>query len=364
MRLALLHDDLLVTAGSERVFLAMAQEFPEADIFTVAYNPAATCPEFRQFAGRIHTTWLNRFTQTHAAFKAAFPLATLAMERLDLSGYDVVLSSSAHVAKYVHRVGGPHICYCYFPTRALWNPGPYFGDDTSLKVRVFKALTPYLKRRDYAAAQRVDKFVAISEASRSAIRQFYDRDADVLFSPINFDSFLAGRAEEKQDFYLLVSRLETWKRVDIAIEAFNKLGLPLHIIGGGPEEAALRAMAKPNIRFLGRVGDAELIRAYGQARAVVFTPELEYGLIPLEANAAGTPVIALGKSGVLETMRGDLSAEFFYHQTGDDLAEAVLRFEKRSFDRDALVEHARPFSNQVFRQKLRALVERAAAGQL
>lgn len=360
MRLALVHDELLVPAGSERVFLAMVEEFPEADIFTLAYNPDTTCPEFRQYANRIRTTFLNPFIRSHAAFKLAFPLATYAMESLDLRDYDVVLTSSAHVAKYVRRIRGRHICYCYFPTRALWNPGPYFGADRSLKVRIFRALMSYLKRRDYAAAQRVDTFVAISQSSREAIRQFYDRDADVLFSPINFDGFAAGRAESKDDVYLLVSRLETWKRVDIAIEAFNRLGRPLHIIGGGPDAAALRAMAGPNIKFLGRVDDSELIRAYGRARAVVFTPELEYGLIPLEANAAGTPVIALGRGGVLETMRADLTAEFFYEQTGEALAEAVLRFEARSFDRDALVEHARPFGNAVFRQKLRALVENAA----
>lgn len=357
MRLALVHDELLVPAGSERVFLAMVEEFPEADIFTLSYNPATTCPEFRRHAHRIRTTVANRFIRSHAVFKMAFPLATYVMESLDLRNYDVVLTSSAHVAKYVNKIKGRHICYCYFPTRALWNPEPYFGQDRSFKVRAFRALMPYLKRRDYAAAQRVDQFVAISQSSRQAILDFYHRDADVLFSPIDFDGFAAGRSEAKDDAYLLVSRLETWKRVDFAILAFNKLGRRLRIVGAGPEEAALRAMAGPTIEFIGRIGDAELVREYGRARAVVFTPELEYGLVPLEANAAGTPVIALGRGGVLETMREDLSAEFFYEQTPEALAEAVLRFEKRSFDRDALIEHARPFGNAIFRKKLRALVE-------
>ena len=362
MKLAIIQDQLLTEAGSERVFLYMAQEFREADIYTLAYNPRTTWPEFRDF--KINTSWLNPFVQTHDRFKMAFPLSTYVMQNWDFNAYDVILTSSATTAKYIRNHHARHICYCYYPTRAIWDHGKYFnGAKSGLREDVFRLTYDYMKKRDLEAARNVDSFIAISESSRQAIRAYYGRDAQVLFSPIDVDRFTAGAGVAKTDRYLMVGRLERWKRADFAIEAFNQLRLPLDIIGTGPEEAALRAMAGPTIRFLGRADDAALVQAYGAARAVIFTPELEYGLVPLEAAAAGTPTIALGKGGVLETMIGPEDPEgrpptavFFTDQTPEALARAVRRFEAMDFRREGLMARAARFGIPEFRRKLRAIV--------
>jgi glycosyltransferase involved in cell wall biosynthesis len=369
MKVALVADQILTSGGSERVFLTMVQEFREADVFSLSYNPATSPPGFQDF--RIRTTGLGRAIRTHARFKTLYPLATLAMERIDLRGYVVVLTSSATVAKHVTRLDGTHICYCYYPTRAIWTPDAYFGDARSLKMAAFRAAHPLLKRRDYAAAQRVDHFIAISHASRAAIQEYYHRDADVLHCPIDFVRFVRGSAEAKGEHYLIVSRLEYWKRVDYAIAAFNQLGRKLRIVGTGPDEARLRAMAGPTVEFVGRLDDDALTLEYGRARAVIFTPELEYGLVPLEANAAGTPVIALGRRGVTETMRpvglagtshGEPATAVFYHeQTAEALIEAVRQFENATFDRSELVRHAETFGTAHFQRKLRRMVDEILA---
>lgn len=279
-----------------------------------------------------------------------------------ISQYDVVLSSSATVAKYVSVPNGKHICYCYIPTRAIWHFDEYFSNST--KARLLKLSLPYLKKRDYAAAQRVDQFIAISQASKNYIKQYYDRDAEVIYCPIEIDKFRPS--EKKGRHYLIVSRLERWKKIDYAVEAFNQLGLPLRIIGTGDEEARLRAMAKSNITFLGGVDDEALAREYSEALAVIFTPFLEYGLTPLEANASGTPVICYGKGGITETMvptdgqsasGATPTAVFFYEQTADALNDAVKRFEKHSFNSAELVRHASQWGVPIFKKKLRDAVQ-------
>ena len=360
MNIAIIHDYLCGIGGSERIFQYMCEEFPEADAYTLAYNPSATFPYFR--TRRIRTTWLNRFVQSTAAFRWSFPLATYVMQSLDLSRYDVVLSSSATVAKYVNVPKGRHICYCYIPTRAIWHFKEYFGD--SIKAKLLKVTLPYLKRRDLAAARKIDRFIAISQASKEYIRQYYGRDADVVYCPIELDKFRPS--VQKGKHFLIVSRLERWKKIDYAVEAFTRLGLPLRIIGAGPEEQRLRALAGPNITFLGAVNDATLAREYSEAGAVIFTPFLEYGLIPLEANASGTPVICYGKGGIVETMvpaegrtgKGvDATAVFFYEQSADALIDAIKRFDTITFDSNALVRHAQKWGVPSFKKKLRMIVE-------
>jgi glycosyltransferase involved in cell wall biosynthesis len=356
LKIAIVHDYLCGLGGSERIFQYMCEEFPEADAYTLALNPSGTYPYFS--TRKVHTTWLNRFVQSPRAFRLSFPIATYVMQSLDLSQYDVVLSSSATVAKYVSAPKGKHICYCYIPTRAIWHFDEYFG--RSLKATLLKTAIPYLKKRDYAAAQRVDQFIAISQASRGYIRQYYDRDAEVIYCPIELDKFKPS--EKKGDHYLIVSRLEHWKKVDYAVEAFNRLGLPLRIIGTGDEAARLRAMAKPNITFLGGVDDKTLALEYSKAAAVIFTPFLEYGLIPLEANASGTPVICYGKGGITETMvptdgqgasGAAPTAVFFYEQTPDALIKAVHEFQKNTFSSAELVKHASQWGVPNFKKKIR-----------
>ena len=341
------------------MFQYMCEEFPNADVYALACNPAATYPYFS--TRKINTTWLNPFVRTMEAFRWSFPLATYTMQALDLSAYDLVISSSATVAKYVTVPNGKHVCYCYIPTRALWNYQEYFG--ASIKTLLVKPWLSHLRRHDFEAAQRVDKFIAISEVSRQAIAQSYGRESEIIHSPIDLKMFSPGK---KGDHYLIVSRLERWKRVDYAIEAFNALGLPLRIVGTGAEESALRSMSRPNITFVGEVDDATLAQEYRGAKAVVFTPHLEYGLIPLEANASGTPVICFGKGGVEETLINapidsstdarNATAVFFYEQSAASLIDAVNRYQTLTFDTASLVRHAAMWDVPAFKRRLRASV--------
>ncbi|MHB9069809.1 MAG: glycosyltransferase [Sedimentisphaerales bacterium] len=359
MKIALVHDYLCGIGGAERVFQYICEEFSEADIYTLSYNPLKTFSYFK--TRQIHTTWLNKFVQSMDAFRLSFPVATYVMQGLDLSKYDIVLSSSATIAKYVSVPNGRHICYCYIPTRAIWDFDQYF--DNNLTSKVFGLMLPYLKKRDHNIAQHVDSFIAISNFTKERIRQCYKKDAGIIYCPVDVNKFYSSKI--KQNYYLIVSRLEYWKRVDYAIEAFNRLNLPLRIIGTGKEEQRLRSMAKSNIIFLGEVDDATLAHEYSEARAVIFTPYLEYGLIPLEANASGAPVICYGYGGIAETMipaDGDRAREepptaiFFYEQTADALIEAIEQFKKYRFENDSLMKHARKWSIESFKKKIRECV--------
>lgn len=359
MKIAIVHDYLCGMGGSERVFQYICEEFSEADAYTLAYNPKLTLPYFK--CRNIRTTWLNTFVRTMDAFRWSFPLATYVMQTIDLSAYDLVISSSATVAKYIRVPNGKHVCYCYIPTRALWQTGEYFGN--SWKSRLIRPFLSYLKRRDLEAAKQVNEFIAISKTTQGHIENIYGRDSKIIFSPIDLDRF--APSESRGQHYLIVSRLEQWKRVDYAIEAFTRLGLPLRVIGTGKEESKLRAMAGPNISFLGGVDDETLAKEYAVAKAVIFTPYLEYGLIPLEANASGTPVICYGVGGITETMipwsensadNSSATAVFFYAQTPTALIEAIDQFEKVNFDSSHLVNHASRWGVPEFKKQLRLAV--------
>jgi len=357
MKIALVHDHLCGIGGSERIFQHLCNEFQDADIYTLAFRPEKTLPFFA--TRNIRTTWLNPLILNSETFRWFFPLATHVMQHVDLSGYDVVLSSSATTAKYVKTAPGRHICYCYIPTRALWHTDQYFGQ--SFKKKLINPFLNMLRKRDYRNAQGIDQFIAISEISKSYIQKYYNRDSKVVYCPIETDKFIPSA--KKEDHYLLVSRLEKWKKVEYAIEAFNALGKPLKIVGIGEEEARLRKMAKGNIAFLGALSDSQLVREYSTCKAVIFTPFLEYGLIPLEANASGTPVICYGHGGVEETMIpvGHVSGQtptavFFYEQTAAALMGAVEQFEKMSFDCSSLVRYAAQWNVASFQRKMREIV--------
>jgi glycosyltransferase involved in cell wall biosynthesis len=363
VRIALVHDYLCTLGGSDRVFQYMCEAFPNADVFTLSLNRCRAIPYFAAKKD-VRTTWMNPIVQTPGAFRALFPVATYAMQSLDLREYDLVLSSSATVAKYVRAPNGRHVCYCYIPTRALWHFDEYFGK--SISGAAFKLLLPFLRRHELRAVSHIDEFIAISAMTQGYIREYYNRDSTVLHCPIDLSAF-APRAD-RHDAFLIVSRLEYWKRLDYAVAAFTRLGLPLRIIGQGPEESKLRALAGPNVTFLGAVDDKTLAEEYARARAVIFTPFLEYGLIPLEANASGTPVIAYGRGGIEETMvpvnrpgvdPSKATAVFFGEQTPDAVIEAVRLFQQSEFDPQALVRHASQWSVPEFQSKLKTALNRA-----
>lgn len=359
-KIAIVHDYLCGMGGSERVFSYMCEEFKEADIFTLAYNPELTLPEFKVY--NINVTWLNKFVRNMSQFRWSFPIATYVMQEMRLGRYDIVLTSSATVAKYVRAKPGRHICYSYIPTRALWQSDIYFANN--FKSKLIKPFKRYLQKRDLEASSRVEKFIAISENTRLHIKNIYKRDSHVIYSPIVCDNFCP--VQEKGDFYLLVSRLETWKMLEHALIAFNKNGKNLKIIGTGSDENRLKRLSQNNIEFLGAVDDDKLSYYYSTARSVIFTPELEYGLIPLEANASGTPVICFGRGGVNETMvaydkemknEQNCTALFYYDQTPEALNETIRTFEKLSFNQTFMVDHAQKWDVSNFKSLIRTFVD-------
>jgi len=356
MKIALIHDYLCGLGGSERVFEYMCDEFQEADIYTLSYNKEKTLPEYKKY--NINTSYLNPIVRSMDLFRWFFPFATYAMESLDLSEYDIVLSSSATVAKYVRVPNGTHICYCYIPTRALWQTEDYFGKNW--KSMLINPFLKYLKKRDLEAAKRVDYFIAQSEDTRNHILRVYKKDSTIINGPINIEKFKSN--ELKGNHFLLVSRLEKWKKVEYAIDAFNELNLPLRVVGLGAEEKYLKSKANRNIEFLGALSDDELVSEYAKAKAVIFTPYLEYGLIPLEANSCGTPVIAYGKGGIEETMvpysndNDAATAFFFYQQTSSALQEAVQRFNKIRFNKFFIQKHASKWSIPHFKNEMRNFI--------
>jgi len=358
MRLALVHDWLTNLAGSERVLLALHELYPHAPIYTSVFVPS----QFPQLAdAEVRTSFLQRVPGARTRHQAFSLLRTVAFERFDLSEYDVVISSSHAEAKgVITRPETLHICYCYTPIRYYWSgyhhylQNPRFGALNPLVKAVMPYLSSYLRVWDRCAADRVDHFVAISRHVAARIKKYYRREAEVIYPPVN-TSWLRP-SSSVDDFFLLVGRLIPYKRADIAVEAFNRLGLPLKIAGTGSELESLRRMAKPNVEFLGRVSDQELAELYSRCLALIFPQEEDFGIVPLEAMAAGRPVIAYRAGGALETVVEGETGLFFDRQDAECLADAVRRFDPGRFEPRKARAQALRFDVEVFKRKLERFV--------
>jgi glycosyltransferase involved in cell wall biosynthesis len=311
---------------------------------------------------RIVTSFIQRLPQAERRYRQYLPLFPAAVRAFDLSGYDLVLSSSHAVAKGVRVPSGAlHVCYCFTPMRYVWDLyDDYFGARAGLAARlVMPSLAAWLRRWDRATAAGVHHFVAISRFVADRIRRTYGRDADVIYPPVDVSRF---RLEESPgDFYLVVSALTPYKRVDLAVEACNRLGRRLLVVGTGPEEQRLRARAGPTVELLGWRDDAEIAELYARCRALLFPPLEDFGITPLEAMAAGRPVIAFGQGGARETVVPPGEGEaptglFFDHQTVESLADAIRRFESGGipFEAKALRRRAEVFDRPLFKERVHA----------
>lgn len=361
MRIALVHDTLINRGGAERVFGFFIEAFPEASIYTSVYVPEDTYPFFSDY--KIHTTGLQYFIRNEKQFKLLFPLSLLSMQSLVFEDVDVVLSSSTFCAKYVTVLSPAiHICYCYTPFRLLWNPKSYSQNGSSLiKKELIAAVSKLFKGWDFRAAQRVDYFISMTYETQKRIEKAYRRDSEVIKPPIDCSRFsISPRID---DFFLVVSRLETYKKVNIVIKAFNKLGLNLKIVGDGTKGQELKSIAKDNIEFLGKVSDEKLRELYSKCQAVLFPQKEDYGLVPLEANASGRPVIAYGRGGIQETSipynsnsNLEPTAIFFHEQSSEAIIDAINLFKSVDFDSDYLRKHALKFDKSVFMKNIRNFV--------
>ncbi len=350
-RVAISHEWLTIPGGSEQVVMAMLDVFPQAELFTTVYDPA---PWPEAITSRpVHASFLDRIPGAARHYPKLLPLMDTAFRRFDLSGFDLVLSSNHACAKNVRVPAGvPHVCYCHTPMRYAWDPAFLAGEDLGRVGRLgARALLPWLRRRDLAASRGPSRFLANSSFVAERIRRFYGRDADVLHPPVDVDGLL-GRERRDGGYYLFLSRLVPYKRADLAVAACARLGRPLKVVGGGRAEEAVRAQAGPGSEFLGRVGDAELPGLLAGARALLFPGEEDFGIVPVEAQAAGVPVIAYGRGGVRDTVVDGETGVLFGEQTVEGLCAAIERFETREWPDGPLRENARRFRPEVFRRGL------------
>ena len=360
MRVGIVHDYLAQSGGAERVIEAMHAMWPDAPIFTSVYDRAATLKSFADMD--VRTSFLQRWgwARTAKYHKLALPFFPLAFESFDFAGYDCVISNTTGFAKGV--ITGPetcHICYCHTPARFAWRSHEYLAQNGygATKRRVLTILLHFLRNWDYAAAQtRVDYFLANSYNITRRIRKYYGRASRVLYPPVETNRFMLAQ-RPAADFFLVVSRLLPYKRVDLAIAACNALGVPLKVVGGGPDLARLRSLAGPTVEILGRQPDAEVQRLMRECKAFIFPGEEDFGIAPVEAMASGRPVVAFGAGGALETVIAGETGVFFDEPTVESLAEALEQVGRLSVDGERLRRHATRFDVLHFQARLRLLVD-------
>ncbi len=335
---------------------ALSELYPDADIYTHVCDPSALSERLRRH--HIETTFIQRLPGAIRRYRQYLPLMPLALEELDLGRYDIVISSESGPAKGIltqpHTL---HVCYCHTVMRYLWDMYHEYREQAGALTRlVMPAAAHYLRLWDYASAARVDTFVANSENVAARVRKTYRRDATVIHPPVNVGRFRSDRPRE--DFYLTVSQLVSYKRVGLIVEAFSKLQLPLVVIGEGAELARLRRQSAPNVRFPGRQPDDVVTDYLERCKAFVFAANEDFGIVPVEAQAAGAPVIAYGYGGVTETVLPGVTGLFFMEQTPESLMAAVRQFESDSlaFDTKTLSDRAAEFSRERFLSKFQSFM--------
>ncbi len=372
MKLAIVHDALVNFGGAERVVGILHELFPEAPIYTTVYLSERTHTSLR--GADIRPTFLQKVVRSEPQLKLLFPLTYLTMRRLDLSGYDVVLSSSTFCAKNVAPpAGARHICYCYSFFRPAWEFDQYVAayDWNRFAKAALRPLFAGFRGLDYRAAQQPHRLVALSHHAARKIERAYRRKPAVVYPPVDVARYpLALRSE---DYFLVVSRLMPYKRIDIVVEAFSRLRYPLKIVGAGPDFERLKALAGPSVEFIGAVTEETLLDYYARCRCLVCPGEEDFGLVPLEAHACGKPVIALGRGGALETVFAandvnhaprparEATGVFFYEQTTEAVIEAVRSFESLEFSAQAARERAWHFDKSQFQRELVSLIEQDLA---
>jgi glycosyltransferase involved in cell wall biosynthesis len=355
VKIAIVHDFLNQYGGAERTVEALHEAFPDAPIFTTFFCPEDLPPVFARMD--VRTSFMQRMPGLRKHFKKYLLLYPLAVRSWDLSGYDVILSSSSAFAKG-GRVppGALHVCYCYTPMRFAWDPAGYLSRERMswmLRAALAPALA-LLRWWDLRTSAGVHHFIAISTHIRDRIRRVYGRDAEVIYPPVDVDA--VPFAPRQGDYLLVVSRLNAYKRIDLAVDACTRLGLPLVVAGDGPSREVLQGSAGPSVRFVGRVSDAERGRLLAECRAFIFPGEEDFGIAPVEAMAAGKPVVAFGAGGALETVVDGVTGLFFREPTVSSLSDALRRLEDVRFDPATLRTRAATFSKEIFQRRIRSAV--------
>ncbi len=366
MKVALVHDWLTGMRGGEKCLEAICELFPDADLYTLFYVPDRVSPVIRSM--NVRASWLNRLPEVERYYRYGLPLFPTAVESFALRDYDLIISSSHCVAKGIGAEGALHISYIHSPMRYIWDMhDAYFGPGASVPARLGMALfRGYLQRWDVRSAKRVHYFVANSKHVAGKVKDLYGRVAEVIHPPVDLDKFHIDIDDHRESFYLIVSALVPYKNISLAIAAFNRLKLPLKVVGDGPLKESLNKQAEPNVEFLGWVDDARLAVLYAECEALIFPGEEDFGIVPLEAQASGRPVIAYGKGGVRESVIGiddrcgsGATGIFFSEPTPASLIEAVRRYQriKHTFEPAALRRHASGFSRTAFKTQMKESID-------
>lgn len=350
MKVALVYDRVNKIGGAERVLLTLHKIFPDAPLYTLVYDKKSA-PWADVF--KVIPTYINYVPFLRNKHEWLAPFASMAFESLDLRGFDVVISITSGDAKAViTKPGQLHICYCLTPNRYFWSGEAEYESDIKFKI-IPKWLHEYFRTADLLISKRPDEYIAISNEVKERIQKYYHHESSVIYPSID-DKFYSNDfiPMENRENYLIVSRLVPYKKVDLAIKSFNQLKKPLTVVGTGSEMKRLKRLAGKTIKFTGAVDDTELIKLYKSAKAVIFPQVEDYGLIPIEAQACGTPVIALGKGGALETVIKNKTGVFFNEQTVASLVDAVNRFGKLSFNPQDCHKNSLKFNETAFKKSL------------
>lgn len=347
LNVVLCHDWLTGMRGGERVLELLCAGFPEAPIYTLLHNRAAVSATINGHA--IHTSPLQRLPGIHLRYRYFLPLFPSALRALQAPQADLLLSTSHCVAKSLrHPAGTPHLCYCFTPMRYAWLFQEEYLGTQPLKRLLARPLLAWLRHWDRKTASRVTSFVAISRHVQDRIRRFYGRESEVVYPPVDLDRWTLAPAATDGGFDLIASALVPYKKIDLALTAYAQLGRPLKIVGTGTEMPRLKALAPPNVEFLGWQSDEALLDLYRGCRLLVFPGEEDFGIVPLEVQSCGRPVVAYGRGGALETVKEGVSGVFFAEQTPEALCEAVTRASGMAWNREAIRAHAEAFGVQTF----------------
>lgn len=358
MKLALVHDWLNQRGGAEDVLETLVALYPDSPIFTGLYAPDLMPPTYR--AWDIRTLWIDHLPGIHRHHQPYLPVYPLAWHGFQPDGFDVILSNKSG---FCHGLRSSeetlHICYCLAPTRYVWQLDSYIArEGLGLPAQmILRPLVAALKGWDFEAAQRVHHLIAISSDIQQRIKDFYGRDSVVIYPPVDTARFQP--AAHHEDYFLIVSRLIPYKRIDLAVQAATRLGLPLKISGKGRDLERLQAMAGPTVEFLGYVPDDQLPDLMARCKAFLFPGLEDFGITPVQAQAAGRPVIAFGGGGALDTVIPGRTGELFEHLTVESLAQAMAEFDVRRYDTQVLRAHAERFDTRVFNRQITAYVEQA-----
>jgi len=358
-KIALVHDYLTQEGGAEMVLKILCKIFPKAPLFTLFYFPQNVDPFFKKV--NIQTSFLQKYTRIIKNYQLFLNLMPRAIENLNLMNYDIVISSSSAFAKgIITSPESKHICYCHTPTRYLWSDTHDYLKELKYNFLIKKFIPKVIHRLrqwDYLAAQRVDKFLANSKNIQNRIQKYYHRESEIIYPPVDCQKF---QISKKRKYYFLTGgRLVAYKRFDLAIKVFNKLGWPLKIFGTGPQTQSLKQISKPNIEFLGYVPEEKLKIIYSQAKAFIHPQKEDFGITSIEAQASGVPVIAYNAGGSKETILPEQTGILFNEQNYILLKNAVLEFneKEKNFNPELIREHAMKFDKEVFIKKISTLLQ-------